>query len=80
MQYSYHVANLFIHSECPEECKEAVSSLIYAAARFGDLPELRKLRSLLTERYGDSFEPFVNKEVISPKETLACILMLIRFN
>ncbi|KAJ0804177.1 putative vacuolar protein sorting-associated protein Ist1 [Helianthus annuus] len=51
-------------SECPDECKEAVSSLIYAAARFGDLPELRKLRTLFSERYENSFKYFVNKEFI----------------
>ncbi|KAJ0950328.1 putative vacuolar protein sorting-associated protein Ist1 [Helianthus annuus] len=49
-------------SECPDECKEAVSSLIYAAARFGDLPELRKLRTLFSKRYENSFKYFVNKE------------------
>ena len=27
--------------ECPEECREAVQSLIYAAARFSEFPELR---------------------------------------
>ncbi|PON86405.1 Vacuolar protein sorting-associated protein [Trema orientale] len=48
--------------ECPEECKEAVSSLIYAAARFADLPELRDLRNLFTERYGNSLESYISKE------------------
>ncbi|KAI3814950.1 hypothetical protein L1987_14599 [Smallanthus sonchifolius] len=50
--------------ECPEECKEAVSSLMYAAARFGDLPELQELRSMFSKRYGSSLESFVNKEFI----------------
>lgn len=54
-----------VHSECPEECREAVSSLIYAAARIADLPELRELRSFFTERYGNSPEAFINKEVDS---------------
>lgn len=48
--------------DCPEECREAVSSLIYAAARLADLPELRDLRTLFTEKYGSSLEPFLNKE------------------
>lgn len=48
--------------ECPEECREAVSSLIYAAARFADLPELRGLRTLFTEKYGTSLDLFLNKE------------------
>ncbi|XP_008228522.1 PREDICTED: uncharacterized protein LOC103327924 [Prunus mume] len=51
-------------SECPEECREAVPSLMYAAARFADLPELRDLRNMFTERYGNSLEPFVNKELV----------------
>ena len=42
----------------------AVPSLMYAAARFADLPELRDLRNMFTERYGNSLEPFVNKELV----------------
>lgn len=49
--------------ECPEECREAVPSLMYAAARFADLPELRDLRNLFTEKYGNSLECYINKEV-----------------
>lgn len=49
--------------ECPEECREAVSSLNYAAARFADLPELRDLRSIFTERYGNSLDSYTSKEV-----------------
>ncbi|XP_042450582.1 uncharacterized protein LOC122035229 [Zingiber officinale] len=41
---------------------EAISTLIYAAARFSDLPELRDLRSLFTERYGNCLESSVNAE------------------
>ncbi|XVE88910.1 hypothetical protein DITRI_Ditri19aG0106800 [Diplodiscus trichospermus] len=51
-------------SECPEECREAIPSLIYAAARFADLPELRDLRTIFTERYGNSLESFLNKEFV----------------
>ncbi|XP_062089376.1 uncharacterized protein LOC133795921 isoform X2 [Humulus lupulus] len=50
--------------ECPEECKEAVSSLIYAAARFADLPELRDLRNMFTERYGNFIESHLSKEFV----------------
>nr|GEU36097.1 leucine-rich repeat domain, L domain-like protein [Tanacetum cinerariifolium] len=60
-----HLVAMNDQSECPEECKEAVSSLMYAAARFADLPELRELRSLFTERYGNSLESFVNKEFMN---------------
>lgn len=49
--------------ECPEECREAVSSLMFAAARFADLPELRDLRDTFTERYGKTLEAFVIMEV-----------------
>jgi hypothetical protein len=51
------------NSECPQEALEAVSTLIFAAARFPDLPELCDLRHMFTERYGSSVEPFVNSEV-----------------
>ncbi|XP_010691311.1 uncharacterized protein LOC104904669 isoform X2 [Beta vulgaris subsp. vulgaris] len=49
-------------SECPEQCRVAVASLIYAAARFADLPELRDLRNLFNEKYGKALEPFVKEE------------------
>jgi hypothetical protein len=52
-----------LYSECPEECREAVSSLMFAAARFSDMPELRDLRQIFHERYGNSLELFVNQEV-----------------
>ncbi|WCJ40736.1 Regulator of Vps4 activity in the MVB pathway protein [Euphorbia peplus] len=49
--------------ECPEECKEAIQSLMYAAARISEIPELRDLRKVFTERYG-SLEPYTNKQFI----------------
>ncbi|GAB4842002.1 hypothetical protein Ancab_011961 [Ancistrocladus abbreviatus] len=49
-------------SECPEECKVAAASLMHAAARFADLPELRELRQHLAEKYGNVFANFVDKE------------------
>ncbi|KZV55245.1 ankyrin repeat domain-containing protein 12-like [Dorcoceras hygrometricum] len=48
--------------ECPEECREAVASLMFAAARFSDLPELRDLRNVFQQRYGNSLEAFVNQK------------------
>ncbi|GAB2269418.1 hypothetical protein Dimus_004335 [Dionaea muscipula] len=57
-----HIKVMYKESECPKECRIAVASLIYAAARFADLPELRELRSLFIEKYGDVFEPFVSQE------------------
>ncbi|KAI3953021.1 hypothetical protein MKX01_028713 [Papaver californicum] len=41
--------------DCPNDINEAASSLLYASARFGDLPELPKLRKLFGERYGNRF-------------------------
>ncbi|KAL5730200.1 hypothetical protein ACHQM5_003052 [Ranunculus cassubicifolius] len=70
------VTNLFYirrHRDCPNDINEAVSSLLYASARCGDLPELIKLRKLFDERYGQNFAVtavelldgnFVNAEVI----------------
>eukprot|EP00256_Glycine_max_P016834 XP_003533053.1 uncharacterized protein LOC100792068 [Glycine max] len=61
---SDHVEDLTKQKDCPDECKEAVSSLMYAAARFADLPELRDLRTLFTETFGNSLEPYINKEFV----------------
>lgn len=36
---------------------------MFAAARFSDLPELRDLRHIFQERYGNSLECYVNQEV-----------------
>ncbi|KAF1862211.1 hypothetical protein Lal_00026735 [Lupinus albus] len=49
-------------SGCPEECREAVASLMFAAARFSDLPELRDLRQIFQERYENSLECYVNQK------------------
>ncbi|XP_020521146.1 uncharacterized protein LOC18431483 isoform X1 [Amborella trichopoda] len=43
------------HKDCPNDINEAVSSLIFAAARCADLPELQPLRRLFGERYGHQF-------------------------
>nr|TKW37895.1 hypothetical protein SEVIR_1G078900v2 [Setaria viridis] len=59
--------NLQKESDCPQEALEAVSTLIFAAARFPDLPELCDLRHIFTERYGSSVEPFVNSENLQNK-------------
>ncbi|XP_024988552.1 uncharacterized protein LOC112523261 [Cynara cardunculus var. scolymus] len=41
--------------ECPDELKEAASSLIFAAPRCGEFPELQEIRAILTSRYGKEF-------------------------
>ncbi|XP_073126152.1 uncharacterized protein [Henckelia pumila] len=48
--------------ECPQECRGAVASLMFAAARFAELPELRQLRSLFSERYANSLDFYVDKQ------------------
>ncbi|KAK6944983.1 Vacuolar protein sorting-associated protein Ist1 [Dillenia turbinata] len=59
-----HLSVMQKQSECPEDCREAVSSLMFAAARFADLPELRDLRNVFQEKYGNFLEYFVNKQFI----------------
>ncbi|XP_059303306.1 uncharacterized protein LOC132055476 [Lycium ferocissimum] len=67
-QYCEHISNnlsvMYKQKDCPEECREAVASLIFAAARFADVPELRELRSVFTDRYGNSIECYVSKEFL----------------
>ncbi|KAI7747672.1 hypothetical protein M8C21_002776 [Ambrosia artemisiifolia] len=41
--------------DCPDELKEAVSSLLYTAPRCGEFPELQEVREILTSRYGKDF-------------------------
>ncbi|KAH6790974.1 hypothetical protein C2S51_005980 [Perilla frutescens var. frutescens] len=41
--------------ECPDEVKEMVSSLIFAASRCGGFPELEQIRRMLTTKYGKDF-------------------------
>lgn len=50
--------------KCPVECKEAVQSLMYAAARFADMPELRELRAIFLEKYGNSLEANISHEFV----------------
>ncbi|WOK94209.1 hypothetical protein Cni_G02911 [Canna indica] len=55
--------------ECPEVALGVVSTLIYAAARFPDLPELCDLRHIFAERYGGHMESFVNAEFVDKIQT-----------
>ncbi|XP_004487300.1 uncharacterized protein [Cicer arietinum] len=43
------------HRDCPNDIKEAISSLIFASARCGDIPELCVIRKLFGKRYGEKF-------------------------
>ncbi|CAL5367365.1 unnamed protein product [Camellia sinensis] len=41
--------------ECPDELSEAILSLIFAASRCGEFPELQEIRGIFTSRYGKEF-------------------------
>ncbi|KAK9114950.1 hypothetical protein Syun_021747 [Stephania yunnanensis] len=41
--------------ECPKELQEAITSIIFAAPRCSDLPELLQVRNLFTAKYGKEF-------------------------
>ncbi|XVE98187.1 hypothetical protein REPUB_Repub03eG0084000 [Reevesia pubescens] len=71
---SKHVSVMQKLSDCPEDCREAVSSLMFAAARFSDLPELRDLRQIFHERYGNSLELFVNKQLVENSASNPCTM------
>ncbi|KAF7819987.1 IST1-like protein [Senna tora] len=43
------------NKECPQELKEATSSLIFASSRCGDFPELQMIREIFTSRFGKEF-------------------------
>lgn len=43
------------NKDCPNDINEAVSTLLYASARCGELPELSAIRKLFGERYGQRF-------------------------
>ncbi|KAI9192531.1 hypothetical protein LWI28_024259 [Acer negundo] len=59
-----HLSIMQKQRDCPEDLREAVSSLMFATARFSDLPELRDLRHIFQERYGNSLDYFVNQELV----------------
>ncbi|XP_009148526.1 uncharacterized protein LOC103871942 isoform X1 [Brassica rapa] len=45
--------HLFEHNrDCPDELLEAVSSLLFAASRIGEFPELQEIRNVLVSRFG----------------------------
>ncbi|XP_062150727.1 uncharacterized protein LOC133859354 [Alnus glutinosa] len=48
-------AVLLENKECHDELKEGISSLIFAASRCGEFPELQKIRQMLTSRFGKDF-------------------------
>ncbi|KAG6535095.1 hypothetical protein ZIOFF_000049 [Zingiber officinale] len=59
-----HLPDLQEQRECPQEAMEAIATLIFAAARFSDLPELCDLRHVFTDRYGSSLGLSINAEFV----------------
>lgn len=53
--YCQIITNFGGSRTCPDDVIEAISSLIFASARCGDLPELKSVRKLFEERFGRSF-------------------------
>ncbi|CAK9317923.1 unnamed protein product [Citrullus colocynthis] len=49
------VALLQKNKECPGEVKEAISSLIFAASRCGEFPELQEIRRIFELKFGIEF-------------------------
>ncbi|EPS57911.1 hypothetical protein M569_16906, partial [Genlisea aurea] len=52
------VARLSIISkqrECPADLKEGISSLLFAAPRCSDIPELLSIRDVFAKKYGEDF-------------------------
>ncbi|KAJ6368356.1 hypothetical protein OIU78_000865 [Salix suchowensis] len=47
-----HSVQLETNKECPDELKEAVSSLIFASSRCGEFPELQEIRGDFVSRFG----------------------------
>ncbi|XP_038884437.1 uncharacterized protein LOC120075284 isoform X2 [Benincasa hispida] len=41
--------------ECPDELKEAVSSVVFASSRWKDFSELEDIKSILTSQFGKEF-------------------------
>ncbi|OMO65143.1 hypothetical protein COLO4_31517 [Corchorus olitorius] len=73
-----HLPYIRKHKNCPNDIKEAVSTLIFAAAWCGDLPELQTIRKLFKERYGSKFiqritEPNPENHVNSQVKEKLCL-------
>lgn len=50
------IINLYpLFRECPADLKEGISSLIYAAPRCSEIPELGRIRDIFEKKYGKDF-------------------------
>lgn len=45
----------FCHRECPADLKEGIASVIFAAPRCSEIPELVALRDVFEKKYGKDF-------------------------
>lgn len=52
---SFTVKKWYICRECPPELQEAIASIVFAAPRCSDLPELVHVRNLFAAKYGKEF-------------------------
>ncbi|XP_030970095.1 IST1 homolog [Quercus lobata] len=66
--------------ECPSELREAIASIIFAAPRCSDLPDLLQIKNLFTAKYGKEFvmaaselrpDSGVNRTIIEKLSVLA---------
>lgn len=49
------ILSILFSRDCPADLKEAISSVIYAAPRCSDLPELSRIRDIFEKKYGKDF-------------------------
>lgn len=60
LSYTIYVTQFYNHPfmdnrECPSELREAIASIIFAAPRCSDLPDLLQIKNLITAKYGKEF-------------------------
>nr|XP_033510215.1 uncharacterized protein LOC104089364 [Nicotiana tomentosiformis] len=53
---SMNLRDISRHSKLPDKVQEAMSSIIFAASRCGELPELHSLRNMFKELFGQEFD------------------------
>lgn len=56
----------FCYSKLSDDVQEALSSMIFAASRCGELPELHSLRNLFKQHFGQAFDR-LNVELLPGK-------------
>lgn len=53
--------NLQLIRECPTELREAIASIIFAAPRCSDVPDLMQMKNLFNAKYGKEFVETVSE-------------------